>query len=262
MNYTAYHWHLFIAWIFIIPVVLIFIKMALVSLFKKWSKSFKKPYDNFLGALTRKYDTYWLNHFYKYDSYESKNEKGEVVEITKEQRAEKYPELESDWEQLEKYKARANSKFVQKIEKISEWLDGLSRNDGWVGYCILSWCVGFVGAICLILISSDFRSQRAFWDQGRYPTVAVYEDFEQFPDWEYNAKRRIERAEYLNSIYFRNDGSIIKGKVNYIIPDEEGKYLILDKDGNSTGKYLAPINTNKMYASFLKICQKEEELLK
>lgn len=264
MDYVAYHHHLLIAWIFIIPVALIFVKMILAPLFDRWARSFEKPYKNFLEDLTRKYDTFWFSHFYEYDSYESKNEKGEVVEITKEQRNKKYPELESDWKQLEKYKEQANRKFAQRIIKISEWLDDLNCNhsENWIGYCVLSWIVGGIAAICLMLISSDFRGQRALWYHGRYPIIAVYENFEQFPDWEYNAKRRIEKAENLNSTYFESDGSIIKSKVSYIIPDEEGKYPILDKDGNPTGKYLAPINTNKMYASFLKICQSEEELLK
>lgn len=79
MDYVAYHHHLLIAWIFIIPVALIFVKMILAPLFDRWARSFEKPYKNFLEDLTRKYDTFWFSHFYEYDSYESKNEKGKLL---------------------------------------------------------------------------------------------------------------------------------------------------------------------------------------
>lgn len=62
--------------------------------------------------------------------------------------------------------------------------------------------------------------------------------------------------------YFKEDGSFKPGVLGYIIPDENGKYSILDDNGKPTGKYLESINTNQMYKSFLKLCLSEEEVLK
>ena len=82
------------------------------------------------------------------------------------------------------------------------------------------------------------------------------------PDWNKNAKVYIQFAEELNDKYFNKDGAVKKDAVGYIIPDENGNYPILDDNGNLTGKYLETINTNKLYKSFLKICQDEDEVLR
>ena len=114
----------------------------------------------------------------------------------------------------------------------------------------------------MISSPSEFNTEKAFYDNGKYTTITQFENYESFPDWDKNAKVYIRKAEDLNNTYFNTDGSLKTGVLGYIIPDENGKYPILDDDGKPTGKYLESINTNQMYKSFLKLCQSEEEVLR
>ena len=108
----------------------------------------------------------------------------------------------------------------------------------------------------------EFNREKVFYDNGKYTTITQFEKYESFSDWDKNAKAYILKAEELNNTYFNADGSLKDGVLGYIIPDENGKYPILNDNGKPTGKYLESINTNQMYKSFLKICQSEEELIK
>ena len=114
----------------------------------------------------------------------------------------------------------------------------------------------------MAILPEEFNTEKAFYDNGKYTTITQFEKYESFPDWHKNAKAYIRKAEDLNNTYFNIDGSIKTEVLGYIIPDDNGKYPILDDDGKPTGKYLQPINTNQMYQSFLKICQSEEEIIK
>ena len=110
--------------------------------------------------------------------------------------------------------------------------------------------------------SYSYNKLKKFYDNGKYTTITQFEKYEILPYWDKNAKHCISKAEVLNNTYFNTDGSIKTGVLEYIIPDENGKYPILDDAGKPTGKYLEPINTNQMWKSFLKICQNEEEVIK
>lgn len=267
MNEALLTRNLWLEYIFLgLPATIIIIKMILEHIV---SNIFRKRRDakfKLQNDLEKKYDCFNFDYFHDYDAFIMRDnhgvtlydiEKDDVKKLSPEEVNEKYPDLESDYQKLQKL-------ADPRLKKISHFLSGLSIfNVGWwFGYNIISWLLLFVCVICMAGSPVEFNTEKAFYDNGKYTTITQFEQYESFPDWDKNAKAYIRKAEDLNNIYFNIDGSLKTGVLGYIIPDENGKYPILDDAGKPTGKYLQPINTNQMYQSFVKICQSEEEIIK
>lgn len=250
-----------------IPATILIIKMILEHIISKVIEKRRAAKIFLRAALEKKYDCFNFYTFYNADVYVKKNEYGFIIydeekkeakTLSPEEVNEKYPDLESDYQKLQKLE-NANSK----LKKISHFLDKFSiKSLWWVVYCTMSWILLLSCVICMASSPSEFNTEKAFYDNGKYTTITQFENYESFPDWDKNAKAYIRKAEDLNNTYFNIDGSLKTGVLGYIIPDENGKYPILDDDGKPTGKYLESINTNQMYKSFLKLCQSEEEVLR
>lgn len=269
MNEALLTRNLWLEYIFLgLPVTILIIKMVLEYIFsniirKQSDAKFKLGY-----ALEQKYHCFNFYHFHNVDVFIMRDdddhiiydeEKKEVKKFTPEEVNKKYPDLENDYQKLQKFE-NVNSR----LKKISHFLSGLSVNDvgWWFLYCIMSWLLSFVCIVAICCSASEFDSEKHFYNNGKYTTITQFEKYESLPDWDKNAKVYISEAEALNDRYFHKDGSFKPGVLGYIIPDENGKYPILDDNGQSTGKYLESINTNQMYKSFLKICQSEEEVIR
>lgn len=268
MNEALLTQNLWLEYIFLgTPVTILIIKMILEYIISKVIEKRRAAKIFLRDALEKKYDCFNFYTFYNAGAYVKKNEYGFIIydeekkeakTLSPEEVNEKYPDLESDYQKLQKLE-NANSK----LKKISHFLDKFSIESlWWVGYCTLSWILLLPCVICMISSPSEFNTEKAFYDNGKYTTITQFENYESFPDWDKNAKVYIRKAEDLNNTYFNTDGSLKTGVLGYIIPDENGKYPILDDDGKPTGKYLESINTNQMYKSFLKLCQSEEEVLR
>lgn len=268
MNEALLTQNLWLEYIFLgTPVTILIIKMILEYIISKVIEKRRAAKIFLRDALEKKYDCFNFYTFYNAGVYVKKNEYGFIIydeekkeakTLSPEEVNEKYPDLESDYQKLQKLE-NANSK----LKKISHFLDKFSIESlWWVGYCTLSWILLLPCVICMISSPSEFNTEKAFYDNGKYTTITQFENYESFPDWDKNAKVYIRKAEDLNNTYFNTDGSLKTGVLGYIIPDENGKYPILDDDGKPTGKYLESINTNQMYKSFLKLCQSEEEVLR
>lgn len=257
MNEALLTRNLCLEYIFLgIPATILIIKMILEHIVSK------KIY--FRDALEKKYDCFNFYTFYNVGAYVKKNEYGFIIydeekkeakTLSPEEVNKKYPDLESDYQKLQKLE-----NVNPKLKKISHFLDKFSIYESvwWILYCAISWILLLSCVICMATSPAEFNTEKAFYDNGKYTTITQFEKYESFPDWDKNAKAYIRKAEDLNNTYFNIDGSLKDGVLGYIIPDENGNYPILDDDGKPTGKYLQPINTNQMYQSFLKICQKEE----
>ena len=268
MNEALLTQNLWLEYIFLgTPATILIIKMILEHIVSKVIEKRRAAKIFLRDALEKKYDCFNFYTFYNAGVYVKKNEYGFIIydeekkeakTLSPEEVNEKYPDLESDYQKLQKLE-NANSK----LKKISHFLDKFSIESlWWVGYCTLSWILLLPCVICMISSPSEFNTEKAFYDNGKYTTITQFENYESFPDWDKNAKVYIRKAEDLNNTYFNTDGSLKTGVLGYIIPDENGKYPILDDDGKPTGKYLESINTNQMYKSFLKLCQSEEEVLR
>ena len=247
-----------------IPATIIIIKMILEHIISKVIEKRRTAKILLRDALEKKYDCF--NFYTFYNAYVKKNEYGFIIydeekkeakTLSSEEVNEKYPELERDYQKLQKLENA-------KLKKISHFLDKFSicNSFWWIGYCAISWILLLSCIICMASSPAEFNTEKAFYDNGKYTAITQFEKYESFPDWDKNAKAYIRKAEDLNNTYFNIDGSLKDGVLGYIIPDENGKYPILDDAGSHTGKYLEPINTNQMYKSFLKICQSEEEIIK
>ena len=269
MNEALLTRNLWLEYIFLgLPATILIIKMILEHIVSKAIEKRKAAKIFLRDALEKKYDCFNFYNFYNADVYVKKNEYGFIVYKKKKKEAktlspeevnEKYPDLESDYQKLQKLE-----NVNPRLKKISHFLSGLSVCDvgWWLGYCTISWILLLSCVICMATSPAEFNTEKAFYDNGKYTTITQFEKYESFPDWDKNAKAYIRKAEDLNNTYFNIDGSLKTGVLGYIIPDENGKYPILDDTGSHTGKYLEPININQMYKSFLKICQSEEEIIK
>lgn len=264
MNEALLTRNLWLEYIFLgLPATILIIKMILEHIVSNVIEKRRTLRD----ALEKKYDCFNFYTFYNVDVRfkESEDlifydeEKKEAKTLSPEEVNEKYPELESDYQKLQKLE-NANPK----LKKISHFLDKFSIYESvwWILYCAISWILLLSCIICMASSPAEFNTEKAFYDNGKYTTITQFEKYESFPDWDKNAKAYIRKAEDLNNTYFNIDGSIKTEVLGYIIPDENGKYPILDDAGNHTGKYLEPININQMYKSFFKICQSEEEIIK
>lgn len=267
MNEALLTRNLWLEYIFLgTPATILIIKMILEHIVSKVIEKRRTAKIFLRAALEEKYDCFNFYTFYNADVYVKKNEYGFIVydeekkeakTLSPEEVNEKYPDLESDYQKLQKLE-NANPK----LKKISHFLDKLSIYESvwWILYCAISWILLLSCIICMATSPAEFNTEKAFYDNGKYTTITQFEKYESFPDWNKNAKAYIRKAEDLNNTYFNIDGSIKTEVLGYIIPDENGKYPILDDTGSHTGKYLEPININQMYKSFLKICQSEEEI--
>ena len=94
---------------------------------------------------------------------------------------------------------------------------------------------------------SDYYDAKTFWDNGNYSKIENFKNFEKFPNWNSNGKEIIRSAEKINEEYFEVDGTVNKDKFYFILPDEQGRYIV-----KSTRKPLAPINTDKMWSVWTK----------
>lgn len=260
MNEILFTRNLLLGYIFLgFPTTIIIIKIILEHIFSL-ERVENQYYTKFklLKALEKKYNCHDFHDFHDYGAFVIWNIENDYRKLSKEEVNEKYPELESDYQKLKKLE---NSN--QKLEKIRHFLDRFSVRYFWyVVYCLISLFLLLVCVIYIEVETEDFNIEKAFYDNGKYTTITQFEKYELLPDWDKNSKHYIFKAEELNNTYFNTDGSIKTGVLDYIIPDENGKYPILDDAGKPTGKYLEPINTNQMYKSFLKICQDEEEVIK
>lgn len=269
MNEALLTRNLWLEYIFLgLPATIIIIKMILEHIFSKIVRKQSDAKFKFKDALERKYRHFNFYHFHNVDAFLMRDEYGnliydeekkEVKKLSLEEVNKKYPELESDYQKLQKLE-NANPR----LKKISHFLSGLSVCDvgWWLGYCAISWILLLSCVICMASSPAEFNTEKAFYDNGKYTTITQFEKYESFPDWDKNAKAYIRKAEDLNNTYFNIDGSIKTEVLGYIIPDENGKYPILDDTGSQTGKYLEPININQMYKSFLKLCQSEEKIIR
>lgn len=257
MNEALLTRNLWLEYIFLgIPATILIIKMILEHIVSKVIEKRKAAKIFLRDALEKKYDCFNFYTFYNADVYVKKNEYGFIIydeekkeakTLSPEEVNKKYPELESDYQKLQKLE-NANPR----LKKISHFLDKFSIYESvwWLGYCAISWILLLLCVICMETSLAEFNTEKAFYDNGKYTTITQFE------------KSYIRKAEDLNNTYFNIDGSIKTEVLGYIIPDENGKYPILDDTGSQTGKYLEPININQMYRSFLKICQSEEEIIK
>ena len=258
MNEALLTRNLWLEYIFLgLPATILIIKMIFEHIVSKAIEKRKAAKIFLRDALEKKYDCFNFYTFYNADVYDE--EKKEAKTLSPEEVNKKYPELESDYQKLQKLE-NANPK----LKKISHFLDKFSIYESvwWILYCAISWILLLSCVICMASSPAEFNTEKAFYDNGKYTTITQFEKYESFPDWDKNAKAYIRKAEDLNNTYFNIDGSIKTEVLGYIIPDENGKYPILDDTGSQTGKYLEPININQMYRSFLKICQSEEEIIK
>lgn len=275
MNESLLVRNIWLEYIFLgLPLTLVFLKMILQPIFSKWWSYYEDTCYNFKCSLERKYLCFNFPSFYNYDSWTKQDKDGrtlrdekthEIIKLTAEEREKKYPSLEKDFQEYKVFFDKKSTKFAFVIKKISKFLNSFSCNDcgGYLFYCCICWILGFVFFVAMCCSQSAFNSEKELYDNGKYTTISTFDTtYESFPDWSKNAKVYIQKAEKLNETYFNEDGSVKKSAIGYIIPDENGNYPILDNDGNPTGKYLETINTNKMYKSFLKLCQNEEEVLK
>ena len=269
MNEALLTRNLWLEYIFLgLPATIVIVKMILEYIFSKMVRKQSDAKFKFCYALEQKYSCFNFYHFHNSEVFIMRDdhggiiydeEKKEIKKLSPEEVNEKYPDLESDYQKLQKLE-NANSK----LKKISHFLDKFSIYESlwWVAYCTISWILLLSCIICMTSSPSEFNTEKTFYDNGKYTTITQFENYESFPDWDKNAKAYIRKAEDLNNTYFNIDGSIKTEVLGYIIPDENGKYPILDDTGSQTGKYLEPININQMYRSFLKICQSEEEIIK
>lgn len=268
MNEALLTRNLWLEYIFLgIPATILIIKMILEYIISEVIEKRSDAKFKLRNALEQKYRCFNFYHFHNADVFLMRDEHGDLIydeekneakKLSPDEVNEKYPDLESDYQKLQKLE-NANSK----LKKISHFLDKFSIESlWWVVYCTISWILLLSCVICMASSPSEFNTEKAFYDNGKYTTITQFENYESFPDWDKNAKAYIRKAEDLNNTYFNTDGSLKTGVLGYIIPDENGKYPILDDDGKPTGKYLESINTNQMYKSFLKLCQSEEEVLR
>ena len=269
MNEALLTRNLWLEYIFLgLPATILIIKMILEYIFSNIFRKRSDAKSKLRTVLERKYHCFNFYHFYNADVFIMRDDQGSIIydeekkeakKFTPEEVNEKYPELESDYQKLQKLE-NANPK----LKKISHFLDKFSIYGSvwWILYCAISWILLLSCVICMASSPAEFNTEKAFYDNGKYTTITQFEKYESFPDWNKNAKAYIRKAEDLNNTYFNIDGSIKTEVLGYIIPDENGKYPILDDTGSQTGKYLEPININQMYRSFLKICQSEEEIIK
>lgn len=267
MNEALLTRNLWLEYIFLgLPATIIIIKMILEYIFSKIVRKQRDAKFKLQNDLEKKYDCFNFDYFHDYDAFIMRDnhgvtlydiEKDDIKKLSPEEVNEKYPDLESDYQKLQKL-------ADPRLKKISHFLSGLSiSNVGWwLGYNIISWLLLFVCVISMGCSASEFDAETHFYDNGKYTTITQFEKYESLPGWNKNAKAYIRKAESINESYFKEDGSFKPGVLGYIIPDENGKYPILDDNGKPTGKYLETINTNKLYKSFLKICQYEVEVLK
>jgi len=269
MNEALLTRNLWLEYIFLgLPATILIIKMILEHVFSKIVGKQSDAAFRFENLLEKKYNCFNFYQFHNHDATIMRDDRGginydeekkEIKKLSPEEVNKKYPELESDYQKLQKLK-----NVNPKIKKISHFLNRLSVTDvgWWLIYCVICWPLLFACVISMGCSASEFDAETCFYDNGKYTTITKFEEYESFPDWDKNAKVYILDAEDLNDRYFNKDGTFKPGVLGYIIPDENGKYPILDDDGKPTGKYLESINTNRMYKSFLKICQSEEEVIR
>ena len=269
MNEALLTRNLWLEYIFLgTPATILIIKMILEYIFSKIVRKQSDAKFKFRDALEQKYNYFNFYHFHNVDVFLMRDEHGDLIydeekkeakKLSPEEVNKKYPELESDYQKLQKLET-TNSK----LKKISHFLDKFSIYESvwWILYCVISWILLLSCIICMATSPAEFNTEKAFYDNGKYTTITQFEKYESFPDWDKNAKAYIRKAEDLNNIYFNIDGSLKDGVLGYIIPDENGKYPILDEDGEPTGKYLESVNTNRMWKSFLQLCQSEEEIIR
>ena len=269
MNEDLLTRNLWLEYIFLgIPATLVIIKMILEYIFSKIVKKQSDAKFKFRNALEQKYSCFNFYHFHNADVFLMRDEHGDLIydeekkeakKLSPEEVNEKYPDLEKDYQKLQKLE-NANPR----LKKISHFLNGLSVCDvgWWLGYCIISWLLLFACLVSMCCSTSEFNTEKSFYDNGKYTLITQFEDYESLPGWDKNAKIYIHKAELANESYFKEDGSFKPGVLGYIIPDENGKYPILNDNGEPTGKYLESINTNQMWKSFLQLCQREEEVLR
>lgn len=269
MNEALLARNLWLEYIFLgLPATILIIKMILEHVFSKIIRKQSDAKFKLKNALEQKYSCFNFYHFHNADVFLMRDEHGsliydeeknEVKKLSPEEVNKKYPELENDYQKLQKLE-NANPR----LKKISHFLSGLSVCDvgWWLGYCITSWFLLFACIVTMSCSSTEFDSEKAFYNNGKYTAITQFGDYESLPGWDKNAKVYIHKAELVNESYFKEDGSFKSGVLGYIIPDENGNYPILDDNGKPTGKYLESINTNQMYKSFLKICQSVEEVIR
>ena len=163
---------------------------------------------------------------------------------------EKYPDLKKHYEKLskawDKYFKWSN-KHVAKLFSNLRFLDG---DTYWTAYCVFAFLAAFVGTVFLGCTVSEFHKQSALYDNGNYSGYVQYCDnnYKNIPLWETNAKLVIENAEALNNYYFDKHGDLKRETVCFILPENRKDFKMID--------------TNAMYADFLKICEDKTEVLR
>lgn len=273
MNHNLLVLNLWLEYIFLgLPATLIILKMLLKPLFNWLNDQTSKPFRELKSELETKYVTYSFFNFYD-DSWNARDEHHSlkfddhlnIIKLTEEEWMKKYPDLKEEHARLLELNKRMTTRYAKVVSKIAHFLRCLNCGDseGWFLFCIPAWLLLFGYIVATGCSLSSYHDQKKLYDNGKYTQVADFDTtYESLPDWNKNAKVYIQFAEELNDKYFNKDGTVKKDAIGYIIPDENGNYPILDDNGNPTSKYFETINTNKLYKSFLKICQDEVEVLR
>jgi len=157
-------------------------------------------------------------------------------------------------------KINPNLFFSDKFRKYTYFLDEYFDSFNslfWFSYIIVSLIVSLIFFLFLCAFNKMYDEELNLYRNGTYEFIAKYENFEELPNWNNNAKSVIISAEKINSVWFKDNNP----NFYFVLPDENGNYPIL-KDGIPTGKYLQPINTNIMYSKFLDLIKNEQEVIK
>lgn len=154
-----------------------------------------------------------------------------------------YPDLKKDYEKWNK------ARFNGFLEPVLDFLENFSFGDleKWACYCFVSVILFVVSFAVYVNVVGDYYNAKTFWDKGNYSKIENFKNFEKFPNWNSNGKEIIRSAEKINEKYFEVDGTVNKDEFYFILPDEQGRYIV-----KSTGKPLAPINTDKMWSTWTK----------
>jgi len=236
MNFEKYHFDILVSLILIGTFGVVLLKMLVHFIFWLINERLHSHWD----TLNRDFCS-----LYHVSSY-SVNEFAEINSNN----TEKYPDLKRHYEKLNK----AWNKYCKWPGKyVAEFFKRNLRfsNAGpWSMYCVLAFLAAFFGVVFLGFSVSEFNKQSVLYDNGNYSDYVQYCDsnYKNIPLWETNAKLVIENAEAWNNHYFDKNGNLNKGTVNFILPENREDFKMID--------------TNAMYADFLKICEDKTEVLR
>lgn len=236
MNFEKYHFDIFVSLILMSTFGIVLLKMLVHFVFWLINERLHSNYDTLNSGFC---------HLYHVSSY-SVNEFAEINSNN----TEKYPDLKKHYERLveawNKYYKWPGKRVAEFFAKNLRF----SNAEVWSMYCVLAFLAAFSGVVFLGISVSEFHKQSVLYDNGNYSGYVQYCDsnYKNIPLWETNAKLVIENAEALNNYYFDKQGNLNKETVCFILPESREDFKMID--------------TNAMYADFLKICEDKIEVLR